>query len=66
MEFVSFSMNLNLLVSSSFRRNIFEVILSMLYIGSVETARVLLEAGASIKAINKVNRTASQLGAFVG
>ncbi|EDV28961.1 uncharacterized protein TRIADDRAFT_52356 [Trichoplax adhaerens] len=34
--------------------------------GSVETAKVLLEAGASTKATNKVNRTASQLGAFVG
>ena len=34
--------------------------------GSTEVVRMLLEAGAKTGVINKVNRTASQLGAFVG
>jgi len=34
--------------------------------GSVNTVRILLEAGANPRAENKIKRTASQLGAFVG
>jgi len=34
--------------------------------GSTETTRLLLEAGANVSAINRVKRTASQLGAFIG
>ena len=34
--------------------------------GSVETTRVILEAGATTNAENSVGRTASQLAAFVG
>jgi len=34
--------------------------------GSTDTVRVLLEAGAKPGAINKIKRTAAQLGAFVG
>ena len=36
------------------------------FLGSTDTVRLLLEAGAKPHAINNVNRTASQLGAFVG
>ena len=35
-------------------------------LGSTETTRLLLEAGANVSAINRVKRTASQLGAFIG
>jgi len=35
-------------------------------LGSVETTRVLLEAGARVSAENNIGRTAAQLGAFVG
>ena len=34
--------------------------------GSLETTKVLLEAGADKGARNDINRTASQLGAFTG
>ncbi|XP_020616117.1 ankyrin repeat and MYND domain-containing protein 2-like [Orbicella faveolata] len=34
--------------------------------GSVDTTRVLLEAGAKVNAENNLGRTAAQLGAFVG
>lgn len=35
-------------------------------LGSVDTTRVLLEAGARVNAENNLGRTAAQLGAFVG
>ena len=34
--------------------------------GSLETTKVLLEAGADKGAQNKINKTAAQLGAFTG
>ena len=36
------------------------------YLGSLDTTRVLLEAGAKVNAENNLGRTAAQLGAFVG
>lgn len=35
-------------------------------IGSADTVRLLLESGAKPDAVNNINRTAGQLGAFVG
>ena len=35
-------------------------------VGSVDTTRVLLEAGARVNAENCLGRTAAQLGAFIG
>lgn len=37
-----------------------------LFLGSLETTKVLLEAGADKGAQNKINKTAAQLGAFTG
>ena len=37
-----------------------------LFPGSLETTKVLLEAGADKGAQNKINKTAAQLGAFTG
>ena len=34
--------------------------------GSLESTKVLLEAGADKQAQNNINRTAAQLGAFTG
>ena len=34
--------------------------------GSTDTVRLLLEAGAKPDVVNNINRTAGQLGAFVG
>ena len=34
--------------------------------GCTEVVRLLLEQGANKDTVNKINRTASQLGAFVG
>ena len=36
------------------------------HLGSLDTTRVLLEAGAKVNAENNLGRTAAQLGAFVG
>ena len=36
------------------------------HLGSLDTTRVLLEAGAKVHAENNLGRTAAQLGAFVG
>lgn len=38
----------------------------LLHTGSTDTVRMLLESGAKSDALNNINRTASQLGAFVG
>ena len=39
---------------------------NIIFVGSTEIVRTLLEGGAKPYAVNKIKRTASQLGAFVG
>ncbi|XP_068710703.1 ankyrin repeat and MYND domain-containing protein 2-like isoform X2 [Montipora foliosa] len=53
-------------VNSNYHEHQYTALMFACLSGSVDTTRVLLEAGARVNAENNLGRTAAQLGAFVG
>ncbi|XP_065674225.1 ankyrin repeat and MYND domain-containing protein 2 isoform X2 [Hydra vulgaris] len=53
-------------VNSDTHKDLYTPLMFATLSGSADSVRLLLEAGAKSDTINKINRTASQLGAFTG
>lgn len=53
-------------VNSNYHENSYSALMFAALSGNTEVTRLMLEAGANVNHINSVNRTASQMAAFVG